>query len=94
MLAVGSVNRLANLGLSLAQFTSCLFYVYLFTKFCYKGSEGCCKGQEGPRRVKKGQEGQKRAKKGKEGSIRSKKVQEGSSRFKKVSKVLRSLSRY
>ena len=37
---------------------------------CYKGSEGCCKGQKGQKsqkeskRVKKGQKGSKRVKKG------------------------------
>ena len=51
---------------------------------CYKGSEGCCKGQEGSRRVKESQERPRRVKKGQEGQRRVKKVQESPRRFKNV----------
>ena len=71
-----------------AQFCS---FVVIVRFMCYKGSDGCCKGQvwsrlfkksrEGSRRVKKGQ---RRVKKVQEGSGRSKKVQEGSKSFKQI----------
>ena len=45
---------------------------------CYKGSEGCCKGQEGSRRVKESQERLRRVRKGQKGQRRVKKVKDGS----------------
>ena len=44
----------------------CLFGV-IVRFMCYKGSEGCCKGQKGSRRIMKSQEGSRRVKKTKEG---------------------------